>query len=125
MWEEFGDDTPDVGVICWGETTGAVREAVARHTARGNKVGAFVPKVLNPLPREELLDYAERCGVLLVPELNSRSQFGKLLRGELGIESEWLNKYTGIPFTPGEIEQKIDELLGSTVEAVASKAAVR
>ncbi|MBN1286773.1 MAG: 2-oxoacid:acceptor oxidoreductase subunit alpha, partial [Anaerolineae bacterium] len=113
VWDRFGDARPDVGVMCWGATAGAVYEAVMRHVGRGNRVAAFVPKVLNPLPREELLDFAAGCRALLVPELNARGQFAKLLRAELGIESVRLNKYQGLPFYPCEIEEKIDELLGA------------
>lgn len=111
MWHRFGAEDPDVGVICWGATEGAVYEAVMRHTKRGNRVAGFVPKVLSPLPREELLEFAESCQMLLVPELNARGQFAKLLRAELGIESVRLNKYQGLPFYPHEIENKVEELL--------------
>lgn len=110
MWDRFGADDPDVGVICWGATEGAVREAVMRQNMRGRRVAAFVPKVLNPLPREELLDFAEACKAVMVPELNARAQLAKLLLSELRIESETLNKYEGLPFTPGEIEAKLDEI---------------
>ena len=122
MWERFGADTPDVGVICWGATEGAVREAVARQVRRGRRVSAFVPKVLCPLPREELLDFVAGCKAVLVPEVNMRGQLAGALRSELGIDSYRLNKYAGLPFTPGEIEAKIDalyEALGlETEEAV-------
>ncbi len=112
MWNVFGEEGKlDVGVICWGASEGVVYEAVMRHTEKGDKVGAFVPKILSPLPREELLEFAGRCKKILVPELNSRGQLAKLLRAELGIESESLNKYEGLPFMPGEIEAKIDSLL--------------
>jgi 2-oxoglutarate ferredoxin oxidoreductase subunit alpha len=110
MWDRFGDEHPDVGVICWGATEGAVREAVEQEVGRGRRVGAFVPKVLSPLPREELLDFVECCKAVLVPELNSRAQFASVLRAELGIDSHTLSKYQGLPFTAREIEAKIDEL---------------
>ena len=110
MWERFGADEPDLGVICWGSTEGAVREAVARQRARGRRVAAFVPRVLSPLPREELLDFVAGCKAVLVPELNSRGQLAKLLMSELHIDSYTLNKYDGLPFTAGEIDAKIDAL---------------
>ncbi len=122
MWDRFGDAAPDVGIICWGSTEGSVYEAVMRHVARGNAVGAFVPKVLSPLPREELLAFAAECKLILIPELNARGQFAKILRSELGIESRQFNKYTGMPFMPHEIEAKIEALLtemGSVPQAVA------
>ncbi len=127
MWDRFGAENPDVGVICWGPTEGAVREAVERQIRRGRRVGVFVPKVLSPLPREELLDFAAGCKAILVPELNARGQLAKLLLSELRIESYMLNKYQGLPFMPREIEAKIDELYetlgleptGVAVEAMA------
>jgi 2-oxoglutarate ferredoxin oxidoreductase subunit alpha len=106
----FGTDDPDVGIITWGTSAGAVREAVGSAQARGQRVAACVPKVLSPLPREELQAFASRCKAILIPELNSRGQFAMLLRAETGIDGYRLNKYDGLPFTACEIEDKINAI---------------
>jgi 2-oxoglutarate ferredoxin oxidoreductase subunit alpha len=110
MFSVYGADRPDLGIITWGSSEGAVREAIARQLARGRRVAAFVPKVLSPLPREELLEFANGCQAILIPELNSRGQFAGLLRSELGIDGYRLNKYQGLPFFAGEIEDKINQI---------------
>jgi 2-oxoglutarate ferredoxin oxidoreductase subunit alpha len=110
MFSTFGAEEPDLGVITWGTTEGPVREAIARAQAAGRKVAAFVPRVLSPLPREELRAFAEKCQTLLIPELNSRGQFARLLRSELGIEGHALSKYDGLPFFTKEIEAAINEI---------------
>lgn len=107
----IGADDPDLGIITWGATEGPVREAIMRSLAAGHRVAAFVPKVLSPLPREELLAFVGRCKAILIPELNSQGQFAKLLRAELCIEGHTLNKYQGLPFFTREIEAKIHEIL--------------
>lgn len=125
MFHIFGSDEPELGIITWGTTEGPVREAVARALAQGQRVAGFVPKVLSPLPREELLAFAGKCQAILVPELNSRGQFAGLLLAELGIDSYRLNKYEGLPFFAAEIADKIDEIytkLGSeTLETEAKE----
>ncbi len=110
MFSLFGAEDPDLGIITWGSAEGPVREAIARAQAAGRKVAAFVPKVLSPLPREELLAFAEKCRAILIPELNSQGQFARLLRSELCIEGHMVNKYEGLPFFAKEIEAKIHEI---------------
>ena len=100
----------DLGIICWGSVTGAVREATARALRAGKRVAALVPQVLMPLPRDEITAFGQECQALLIPELNMRGQFAAYLRGRTGVSVYQLNKYEGLPFTPGEITAKIDAI---------------
>ena len=38
LFTKFGPDNPDLGILCWGSSTGVVREAVDRLTAQGIRV---------------------------------------------------------------------------------------
>ena len=67
-------------------------------------------KLLNPLPEVQLSKFLKGVKKVLVPELNYTSQFANLLRARLGIDTISLNKTEGLPFTPDEILQKIEEL---------------
>ena len=38
---------PELGILCWGSSTGAVREAHRRAERRSDRVGAFVPRMID------------------------------------------------------------------------------
>ncbi len=54
--EVLGDADAELGIVSWGSTLGAVREAVERARAAGIKVLSFYPRVLYPLADGYLLD---------------------------------------------------------------------
>ncbi|HIC87868.1 MAG TPA: 2-oxoacid:acceptor oxidoreductase subunit alpha, partial [Anaerolineae bacterium] len=69
VFSRFGAEQAHMGVITWGATEGPAREAVARLLNKGLAVAAFVPKVLNPLPTQDLQDFIDRVEVVVVPEV--------------------------------------------------------
>jgi pyruvate/2-oxoacid:ferredoxin oxidoreductase alpha subunit len=79
-FSHYGPKDADVGIVCWGSSGGAVREAVAAANARGEKVSAFVPKVIYPFPKKAFEQYLAGVGELLVVELSYTAQFYKYLR---------------------------------------------
>ena len=48
---------------------------------------------------------------VIVPEGNYQGQFAHHLAATFGFKPVRLNKYGGLPFTPGEIFRKIEEVL--------------
>ena len=54
------EEEAEVGVLAWGSTAGVVREAVEEMAAEGYPVAALVPAVINPLPADRILDFAQR-----------------------------------------------------------------
>ncbi|MDP3064597.1 MAG: 2-oxoacid:acceptor oxidoreductase subunit alpha [Chloroflexota bacterium] len=106
----YGSDKAQIGVIGWGSTEGAIREAVERAVANGIAVAAIHPKVLSPLPLDELREFVSSVKRVIVPELNYSGQFARYLRSELLVDVIRLNKYSGVPFTAGEIYRKIEEV---------------
>ena len=111
----YGADRAEIGVIGWGSTEGPIREAVERAVAAGVPVAALHPRVLKPLPAEELGTFLASVRHVIVPEHNFTGQFGKYLRAELGVDSIPLHKYGGLPFTPSEIYTKILAVAGAGV----------
>jgi 2-oxoglutarate ferredoxin oxidoreductase subunit alpha len=107
----YGPDKADLGIIGWGATQGSIREAVDRALGEGIKVAAMHPRVLSPLPTERLSEFAGSVKHVLVPEVNYQGQFAHHLAATLGIRPIRLNKISGLPFTPGEIHDKIKEVL--------------
>ncbi len=107
----YGDEQADLGVIGWGASQGSIREAVDRARGKGYKVAAMHPRCLNPLPETRLRDFIASCKRILVPESNYQGQFAHHLAATLGIQPIKMNKIGGLPFTPGEIYAKIEEVL--------------
>lgn len=106
----YGEEDADIGIITWGSTAGPVREAVEIALEQGYKVKALVPSVVHPLNEAQVSNFIASCRKILVPEANYQGQFARHLAATFGIRPERLNKYTGLPFKPGEIYHKIQEL---------------
>jgi 2-oxoglutarate ferredoxin oxidoreductase subunit alpha len=100
-----------VGVLAWGSTAGVVREAVEQMAADGYPVTALVPAVINPLPSERILEFAESLKAIVVPEVNRTGQFAAWVKAHTELHLIPLNKYGGLPFTPDEIRAKVMEFL--------------
>ncbi|MBI2847061.1 MAG: 2-oxoacid:acceptor oxidoreductase subunit alpha [Chloroflexi bacterium] len=109
----YGADDAEIGVIGWGSTEGVIREAVEQAVEKGYKVAAIHPKVLCPLPEEEVGRFISSVRRVIVPELNYSGQFAKYLSATFAIKPIRLNKYVGLPFTPGEIFRKIEEVVNN------------
>ncbi len=99
-----------IGVIGWGSTEGVIEEAVDRANSSGYKVAALHPKIISPLQVDDIKKFINSVEHVIVPELNYSGQFAHYLRSILGTDIVQLNKYAGLPFTPGEIFKKIEEV---------------
>jgi len=105
----FGDKGGDLLVVGWGSTYGAIRVAVERIRSKGRAVSHLHLRYLNPLPRnlgETLVKFRR----VLVPELNL-GQLARILRSEYLSDTISYSKVQGRPFTAGEIEEKIMDVL--------------
>jgi 2-oxoglutarate ferredoxin oxidoreductase subunit alpha len=107
----YGDDKATLGLISWGAVEGSVREAVERALAKGYRVAALHLRVLNPLPLETIRDFLRRVRKVMVLEVNYQGQLAHHLAAEVGIRPIRVNKIGGLPFTPGEVLAKIEEVV--------------
>ncbi|MFN3813919.1 MAG: 2-oxoacid:acceptor oxidoreductase subunit alpha [Aquificaceae bacterium] len=98
----------DVGVITWGLTASATKEAVERLRSKGKKINALYPKLLWPLKVSIIQDFAKRCERIVVPESNWSGQLATLLKAEASIRPISYCVYRGEPFIPREIEEFIE-----------------
>ena len=108
--ETLGDADAELGIVSWGSTLGAVREATERARAQGVKILSFYPRVLYPLPDGYLAEQLKRVKRLIVPEVNSQGQFANLIEQRYRGELIRYNIYGGLPFRAGEILKKIEEV---------------
>jgi 2-oxoglutarate ferredoxin oxidoreductase subunit alpha len=106
-----GDPEGDLLIIAWGSTHGSITAAVKTQRAKGRKIGHVHLRHLNPLP-SNLGEVIKRYKKVLVPELNM-GQLLWVLRAKFLVDAQGLNKIQGRPFKHAELEQKIEEMLGS------------
>ena len=107
---QYGAESGEIGIICWGSTAGVVREAVEEAQAEGLSVGTLIPKMLYPVRSQEISQFLSCFGKILVPELNFTGQLATLIRTQVSVDLISYTKCRGVPFTPGEILAKIREL---------------
>ena len=105
--ERFGNVRADIGVIGWGSTAGAIKEAVEKAMEMGLKVSALHVKILSPLPEKIISEFLDNSKVVIVPEVNYQGQFANLLKQSFEFNLEKFNKFDGLPFTTKEILDKI------------------
>lgn len=107
----FGAADALIGIIGWGSTEGAVREAVSKANEEGFKVAALYPKLLNPLHIDIIEDFVRPLKKIVVVESNYTGQFAAMLKAN-GIDAEQFTLCEGRPFKVSEILKKIEEVHG-------------
>ncbi len=108
--EHFGAADAKIGVISWGSTAGAVKEAVQYAISKGINVTSLHPKMLFPVPKKQIGTWASKIITILVVEVNQFGQYHHMLQAELGRDMHSFRKTTGLPFTPREIFKRIEEV---------------
>jgi 2-oxoglutarate ferredoxin oxidoreductase subunit alpha len=112
---ELLDDSPyelenadlDIVMMPWGSSKGVAREAYDKLRDAGVEIGWVYSLALNPLPRQ-VLEVLRQKRLVIVPELNYLGQWSALLRVE-GVRAESITQYTGTPFRPSELADRIAE----------------
>ncbi len=78
------DDQLDVGILSWGSSIGAAKEALEQLQTQGIRAGGMFPRLLWPLNELALRQFAKRSKVLLVAEMNAAGQFASLVEAAIG-----------------------------------------
>ncbi|HEY8416348.1 MAG TPA: 2-oxoacid:acceptor oxidoreductase subunit alpha [Thermaerobacter sp.] len=102
-----GPANPDVLLIGWGASYGALREARERLEAEGLSAGHAHIRLLAPFPAEEVNRLLSRAHHVFVAENNALSQLAALIRQHADAADKrrlrTINKYDGTLFLPAEI----------------------
>lgn len=108
--DRWGDPKAEIGIMGWGSSKGAVREAMERVEASNIRVEAFYTRSLIPMPDELVRSFLMGKRAIIVPELNYRGMFANVLEHRYsreivqnGIRIIHLPKYDGLPFRPVDI----------------------
>ncbi len=92
-------------IMSWGSSKGPAREAYERLQESGADIGWLYSMALNPLP-DEMKSALERANLVIVPELNYTGQWSAVLR-QHGYRAESVTQYTGLPFKPATLVDRI------------------
>lgn len=104
-----GDSDYQTLFISWGSTYGALREAVASMSQRGEKVAMLSFSDVYPIHKDILKPYLNSGIKIINVEGNAMNQFGMILRMETGLMFDAsINKYDGRPFTSDYIEKAFE-----------------
>ncbi|MDB4444581.1 2-oxoacid:acceptor oxidoreductase subunit alpha, partial [bacterium] len=110
---EFSDGgSLDVGVVAWGSTFGSALEAVQKARGKGLKVGALKITTLFPYHAGVIRDFMERCGHILIPELNYEGQLANLIGHLYSKDVVRLNRVTGVPIPASAVLEQVESLVG-------------
>ena len=108
--ERHGDPRAEIGIITWGSTTGAAIEAVDLAAEEGIAAEALAPRMLWPLPAQQLAEFVGSKKVLIVLEVNYGGQFADLLAARYRRELVRVNDYGGVPIRVERILRAIEEV---------------
>jgi 2-oxoglutarate ferredoxin oxidoreductase subunit alpha len=101
-----------IGIIGWGSTEGAIREARYLAEQKGIYVRHLHPHTLSPMPERQITGFLSRLEYAIVVEENYTGQFAHFIKSKFGVRAIELNKCEGTPFTPEEILQGIERVAG-------------
>jgi 2-oxoglutarate ferredoxin oxidoreductase subunit alpha len=106
----FGPEDPDLLIVGWGSTYGAIRQTVTDLQAAGQRAAHVHLRHLNPLPAD-LGGILARARHVLVPEINL-GQLVRVLRAEYLVPAVGYQKIQGRPFKVSELTARSLRLLG-------------
>jgi 2-oxoglutarate ferredoxin oxidoreductase subunit alpha len=105
---EYGDPSAEIGFLTWGSTLGVVAEAIDRLRAQGIKAHALAPRMLWPLPTQQIDPFLKNKRLVIVPEVNYTGQFAQLLKTHYhNVEFTRLNVYGGQPFNVSRVVESV------------------
>ena len=108
--EFYGDPEATIGIIGWGSTEGAIREARYEAEKNGIKIRHLHPHTISPLPHRQISLFLARLEHLIVVEENLSGQFTHYLKARFRINPQSIRKCQGIPLTAEEIYKGIEKV---------------
>jgi 2-oxoglutarate ferredoxin oxidoreductase subunit alpha len=107
---KYGSDKPEILLIGWGSSYGAIREAVDILNEKKMNAGMINLNHLSPFPAEAVAGAMNNASRNMVVEGNATGQLAKLIRTETGIKADGeILKFDGRPITPGYIIEKLEK----------------
>jgi 2-oxoglutarate ferredoxin oxidoreductase subunit alpha len=108
--EYHGSAEAKIGIIGWGSTEGAIRDARYLAEEKGIKLRHLHPRMLSPLPENRIRHFLVGLKQVIIVEENYTGQFAHFIKGKFGIRPVEIHKYEGVPITPEEILRGIEKV---------------
>ena len=106
--ELTGDRKPEVLLVTWGSSRGAVLEAASQLRLRGKKTATLYFSQVWPLVPEQFLSALQGARRVVSVEGNATGQLARLIRQETGFEiRDRVGRYDGLPITPEYILREL------------------
>lgn len=104
----LGPEDPELILVGWGSTKGALQEAASLLAREGRKTGVLHFSQVWPLVEDQFLEKLTRAKQAVCVEGNATGQLARLIRRETGFQfSSRVSRYDGLPITPGYILGKL------------------
>ncbi|HAK46476.1 MAG TPA: 2-oxoacid:acceptor oxidoreductase subunit alpha [Spirochaeta sp.] len=110
--EFYGPPDAVIGLIGWGSTEGAIREARYHAEKEGVVTRHLHPHTISPLPSRQISLFLLRLKYLLIVEENLTGQFAHYIKAKFGVKSIGVRKCEGMPITSDEILKVIMKVAG-------------
>jgi 2-oxoglutarate ferredoxin oxidoreductase subunit alpha len=85
LYNYYGQKNASLGILGWGSTKGVIREAVHLCSSAGLDVCGFVPRMIHPLPVEEMEAWFETISTLIILEVSFTGQFLEHVRSQINL----------------------------------------
>ncbi len=108
--EYLGDGKPEVLLLCWGSSRGAVLEAAEELRAKGERAATIHFSQVWPLVPEQFIGYLQEAQRVICVEGNATGQMARLIRRETGFQiAERVLRFDGLPITPQYILRQLKQ----------------
>ena len=99
--EMEGERGPDLMLVSWGSSKGAVKEAATLMKSQGEKIATLHFSQVWPLVPEQFMSHLESAKQVVCVEGNAFGQLARLIRRETGFHiKRKILRYDGLPITP-------------------------
>ena len=103
-----GDEKPDLLLVTWGSSKGAILEAAAKLRNDSTRVGTLHFSQVWPLVPHQFLGLLQDAGEVVCVEGNALGQLARLIRRETGFDfHRRVLRYDGLPITPEYILRQL------------------
>jgi 2-oxoglutarate ferredoxin oxidoreductase subunit alpha len=106
----YGDPQAPIGIVTWGSTAGVAIEAIDVLKTEGIEACLVAPKMLLPLPDQQLGAFMRSKRHIVIPEVNYRGQFANLVMGKYPRDAVRVNVYGGRPMLVDKLVEAIRQV---------------
>lgn len=118
----YGEENPDITIVSWGTTKGAILDALDLLREKGYKVGFLQIRVFSPFPKRLVKKVLESSRLVIDIENNYLGQAARVIAMETGyIIRHKALKWTGRPITETEVIKAVEKVVNEGAETIYLK----